>query len=154
MNWKPKTEDEIARERLAPEGLTPFTVLEATPSVSKKGKDMLTLKLNIHADDGCDYFIFDYVSPHFMAHKFRHFFCAVNRLNDYERGTVDTAGLVGCEGYCDVGVQDAKGDYPAKNIIRDYDKGDAKAEPAKAKPASPAPTPKTSAPAEDDEIPF
>ena len=158
MNWQPKTEDEVQREQLAPEGLTPFTVLaaEIVQSKSEKnaGKEQLKLKLNLHADDGFDYHVYDYIAPWAMAHKFRHFFVAVGREAEYSKGTVDPAGLVRLEGWCMVGIQKAKGQYGPRNSIVDYKAQDAMPpRPTETTAPEPKPTKQASADADDD-VPF
>lgn len=125
-SFTPKTEDEVQAEQLAPDGLTAFTVLESSEEISKseknKGKPMIKLKLNVHADDGFDYHVYDYIADWFMAHKFRHFFFAIGQGRQYEAGKIDASknAFAGKTGWADIGVQKAKGDFPAKNIIRDY----------------------------------
>jgi hypothetical protein len=125
MKFTPKTEDEVQAEQLCPAGKYPFTVLESAEVESKSaknlGKPMVKLKLNIHADDG-DYHVFDYIGDWFMAHKFRHFFFAVGMGHKYEAGTVDASNnaLQGLEGWCDIIIQKAKGEYGPKNSVNDY----------------------------------
>ncbi len=153
MQFQPKTEEEVIKDQLCPEGLQPFTVMEASETVSKKsGKPMIKLKLNVHGDDGFDYHVYDYIADWFMAHKFRHFFFAVNRGQDYETGNVRAESYVDCEGYCDVGIGKAKDGFPAKETIRDYNVEKAavvvKAAPAAAKSDAPTPAP------EEDDVPF
>ncbi len=124
MQFQPKTEEEVVAENLCPTGLQPFTIMEAAIVVSKseanKGKEMLKLKLNVHADDGFDYHVYDYVAPWFMAHKFRHLFFAVGCGADYQAGTVNTANLVGRDGWCDIAIGKAKDGFPAKETVKDY----------------------------------
>lgn len=151
MNFEPKTESELQEAQLCAKGKAPFTVMEAgiVPSKSAKnaGKEMLKLKLNVHSDDGNDYHIYDYVAPWFMAHKFRHFFYAVNRGQVYESGNIaNVASLVGLEGWCDVGIQAAKGQYGPKNIIADYV--------VQSATTASAPTASIPKPDEEDDVPF
>ncbi len=159
MQFQPKTEEEVVAENLCPTGLQPFTIMEAAIVVSKseanKGKEMLKLKLNVHADDGFDYHVYDYVAPWFMAHKFRHLFFAIGCGADYDAGTVNTDNLVGRDGWCDIAIGKARDGFPAKESVKDYNVEKATAAPAPVKAApltakSDAPKP---APEEDD-IPF
>ena len=123
-------------EQLCPKGKAPFTILEAEQVTSKSGKEMLKLKLNVHSDDGNDYHVYDYVSPEFMAFKFRHFFYAIGAGQAYEAGTVDVDSLVGREGWCEVGHQKGKDGYKTKESISDYltESDKSKPVPAPAKP--------------------
>ncbi len=146
MNWTPKSEEQIKQEVLCPEGKFPFTILEAGNATSKKGKAMIAMKVNVHGP-GKDYHVYDYISPHFMEHRFRHFFFCVGRGADYERGSLgDTKRLEGLEGYAYVGQQEAQNGYAPKNVIEDYAVEEGKT----ATTSAPAPT----APPEDDDIPF
>lgn len=124
MKWQPKTEDEVQQSQLCGEGKAPFTVMECGIVVSKSaknaGKEMMKLKLNIHADDGYDYHVYDYIAPWFMEHKFRHFFFSIGLGADYDAGKTDALKIKDREGWCDVGIQKAKGEYKSKNTIRDY----------------------------------
>ena len=149
MIFKAQTEDEVLAEQLCPKGKSPFTVLQAELAKSKKGADMLKLKLNIHADDGLDYHVYDYISPAFMAFKFRHFFYAIGRGDTYESGRVDPDTLVGAEGWCDVFHQKGKDGYGPKASISDYTTQSDKAS-APSQPAQPASQPKSN----EDDVPF
>lgn len=155
MNWTPKTEDEVMAAELCQKGKAPFTILEAqvTQSKSEKnaGKEMLKIKLNVHGEDGFDYHIYDYIAPWFMEHKFRHFWYCVGKGADYEAGKADIESLKGLEGWCEVGIQKAKGEYGPKNTITDYVAKNEKSAPAEkqqkvATPAAPV--------NESDDIPF
>lgn len=132
MNWTPKTEEEVTAEELCPVGRQGFTVMAASEEVSKKGNFMYKLKLNVHGSDGFDYHIYDYLSPNFSPVKFRHFFFAIGEGATYDAGTVHTEDLVGCEGFCEVGIEPARGGYKAKAKINDYLLPDAKIERPKA----------------------
>lgn len=154
MQFTPKSEEEVQAAQLAPVGLQPFTVLEAaivfSKSAKNSGKVMMKLKLNVQADDGFDYHIYDYIAPWFMEHKFRHFFFATNHGSDYEAGKVTPEEFVGCEGYCDIGVQKGKDGFPPKNIVRDYSAPEQKPmmTPALIVPATPAKV------ESEDDVPF
>jgi hypothetical protein len=146
MRFQPKTEEEVQAEQLCEEGDFPFTVLEASEGTSKSGKSMIKFKLNVHADDG-DYHIYDYISPEFMAFKFRHFFHAVGLGKKYDAGDVDCSQIVQREGFCSVIQQPGKGGYGPKNAIKDYIVGKQSAAPAQAPSPSAAPT-------TEDDVPF
>lgn len=124
MQFKPVTEEEALAAQLCPKGKAPFTVLEAAVVESKSaknaGKEMLKLKLDVHAEDGFDYHVYDYVAPWFMAHKFRHFFFCIGMGKAYEAGTVEPSSLAGREGWCEVGHEKAKGEFGPKAKILEY----------------------------------
>ena len=160
LGYTPKSEEELQEAQLGSAGSFPFTILTATVQASKKhpDRDLLALKVNVHHDDGRDYHVYDYVMPWAMEHRFRHFFVAVGMEAQYTAGTAtqDIPSLVGKTGWCELGIQKAKGTYGPKNIIVDYLKSaqpEARptAEPPKpAKPAKPQP-PK---PDQNDDVPF
>jgi hypothetical protein len=155
MRFVPKSETELQREqekfqesRLCPKGKQPFTVMECSEQKSKSGKDMLKLKLNVQAENGRDYHIYDYISPEFLAHKFRHFFSSIGRIADYELGNLECANYVGAVGFCEVRIQKARDEYEAKAVIDDYIKRDRTPD-TSASPAAPEPVP-----ADDSDCPF
>lgn len=157
--FEPKTEDEVQEEQLCPEGLYPFTILESSEVLSKskknEGKPMIKLKLNVHGDDGFDYHVYDYIADWFMAFKFRHFFVATGLQAEYESGQVDASdnAFAGRTGWADVGIQKAKNEFPAKNVIRDFKPQEEKPEAEKPEPKAAAkPAPKTAT--EEDDVPF
>lgn len=157
MKFQPKTEEELQKEMLCPEGPQPFTVMEAAIVQSKSeknaGKEMLKLKLNVHADDGFDYHIYDYVADWFMGHKLRHFLYAINCGQDYESGNIaNPSRYVGRTGMADIVVREAKGNYKAMAGVLDYsapgpDSDTPTTEKAQAKVEA-------QKPAEDDDLPF
>jgi hypothetical protein len=148
MNWTPKTEEELMEEKLCPKGKAPFTIMSAEPARSKSGSDMIKLKLNVHADDGFDYHVYDYISPAWMEHKFRHFWYAIGLGNVYESGNGSTELLQGREGWCDVGRDKGKDGFAPKETVVDYlPQNSAKIE------RPPAPKSDT-ATADNDDVPF
>ena len=119
MNWKPKTEDELYEDQLCPNGMHPFTVLEGGSAMSKSGKSMIRLKLNIHTEQG-DFHVYDYISPDWMEHKFKHFFYAVGLVDVYEAGALGETPLYERQGWCEIGRQKSKDGFPPKSVVTDY----------------------------------
>lgn len=124
MQFTPRTEDELQRESLCPDGLQAFTVMSAAFHTSKTGNESLKVKINIHGSDGNDYHAYDYISPEGrMAYKFRHFFAVIDRIDIYERGNItaqECEDITGLSGWCMVGVKPAKDGFKAANRINDY----------------------------------
>lgn len=126
MKFTPKTEEEVLAKQLCPEGKYPFTVLESSEVVCKSeknlGKPMIKLKLNVHADDGFDYHVYDYIADWFMEFKLRHFAFSVGQGLKYESGILDanSNAFQGFGGWCDVGIQKSKNGQGPKNVIQDY----------------------------------
>ncbi|MCP4898867.1 MAG: hypothetical protein GY906_17995 [bacterium] len=120
MDYTPKTDEEMDREGLLSDGKYQGVVLEAEETESKSGDPMVKLKVDVEGRH-----IFDYVSPHWFFHKFKHFVTAVGQ--DYEKGKLDVTPTVGAVVTATVETEPAHGDYKAKNIITDYAPGVAKA---------------------------
>lgn len=144
MRVEPKSEAEIQALNLRNPGEYDFAVLEAEEKLSQKGNEMVELKIQMEDSEGRRFTLFDYlVSIDSMAYKVRHFAEATGLLPEYEKGDMAAEYMIGRTGRCKVGVQPAKGAYPAKNVVADYI----------AIAGSPAPAAKT-AELVDDEIPF
>lgn len=133
MNFTPKSEDEIQRENLLPEGAYPFKVIKAEASKSKKGNDMIAIQIRVFADDGSQSTVFDYLLEA-MAFKLRHFCEEVGLLDKYEAGTLEPEDCEQREGMVQLEIQEADGAYRAKNNVVDYGAGDD----APSKPVPPA----------------
>jgi hypothetical protein len=150
MKFQAKTQEEIDAANLCEEGDYPFTIAEAAEQTSKRGQPMFKLKLLVHADGERDWHIFDYVSPAFMEHRLLHLCEGTGLFPQYAAGELEASELVGQEGHCRIIVQEAKGGYPAKNVVDDYLVPDRKK--AMAENKTKASTPLT--PPEDDDVPF
>jgi len=127
----------------------PFTVLKsdeiASKSVKNKGKLMFALKLNVHGPKS-DVHCWDYFAPLWLSPwKVKHFAATVGLTAQYEAGEMDGTldKFAGKVGYVKIGVEPANGNFPAKNVVKDYIVRD-----AKAKEAAPAP------PEDTSDIPF
>lgn len=120
MQFKPKTEKEIAEENLIPAGTYPFETMSAEPKRSKAGNDMIELKQRIFLPDGSEKTLTDWLleSP---AYKLFHYCAYTGLATHYERGTLQSTDCVGRQGYAKIGIQqDKTGQYPDRNSIRDY----------------------------------
>lgn len=123
MNFTPKTEEELARESLLSAGTYPFEVLEAIEQVSKKGNEMIKLKLNVFGQSGEQVHVYDYLLES-MAFKLRHFAEAAGLLRDYEAGKLDAQACVGKNGFVKLEIEEQLG-YVPRNTVKDYAKPDA-----------------------------
>ena len=119
MNFKPKTEKELAMAQLLPDGTYPYEVIEASEGVSKKGNSMVKLKLNVFGRDFSTH-IYDYVSGSFMEHRLRHFCYSCGLENVYGAGAIEPRQCVGRQGYAHVVLEEKNDGFPAKNVIYDY----------------------------------
>jgi len=119
FRFTPKTEDELDQSGLLEKGVYDFTVDTAT-SVNAKtdGTPMLKLGLTIYGPDG-EHKIFDNLHPK-LEFKIRHFCDSIGILKVYETGQIDPGACEGRSGKAKVDIESAKGDFPAKNNVRDY----------------------------------
>lgn len=143
MRIEPKTDQqlrEIEESSLLPEGVYDFEVISAVEKLSKTGNEMVEIKVRVETERS--YIITDFlVAIDSMAYKIKHFAESVGLLEEYKAGHMPAEQMVGSVGKAKVAIQAAKGEYKAKNVIRDYI-------PAKNGAV-------TRAPADlDDEIPF
>jgi len=114
---QPKTEEELDMERLLPKGTYDFEVVKAEEKQSKKGNDMIKANLKVFHGDGFQ-FVTDFLMEA-MPHKLRHFAETIGLLEAYDSGTLDANDLVGRSGKVRIDIEPA-GEYPAKNIAKDY----------------------------------
>lgn len=150
MKFAPKSEEEVSN--LIPKGEHAFEVLEADERQSKKGNDMIALKLGISYGDSLRG-VFDYlVDIDSMAYKTRHFADTVGMLAEYEKGTLNGADLIGLTGFCKLDIEPANDQFGPKNVVKDY----VKRVGSTAAPAAFAPKAANGAARDkmDDEIPF
>ncbi len=153
MQFKPKTEAELAIENLFPPGEYDFEVITAVDTVSKEkpdgsgGRPMMKVELNVF-NGGSTRRVTDYLLES-MAFKLIHFSKSIGLSNDYETGTLDPAKCVGRAGRVILKIEE-KGDYPAKNVVKDYAVKTAESDSIAPKVANAAPR----AVVGPDEVPF
>jgi hypothetical protein len=119
MRFMPKTEEEIAHDNLLEKGEYPFEISGGEDTQSKAGNDMIVLTVRVYKEDGSFNLVTDYLLEA-IAHKLRHAAEACGLLDKYEKGELTGEDFVGKTGMLKLGVQEAKGDFFAKNKINDY----------------------------------
>jgi len=125
MKFQPKTEKEIAEAGLLPVGVYPFEVLEASDSTSKAGNGMIVLDILIHAPDGSNRKLTDYLLEA-MAFKLYHFSKHHGLIDKYQAGSLTAEDCIGRSGWVKLGIQKGKpkpdggGDYPDRNSVATY----------------------------------
>ena len=93
MKFQPKSEDQILKEQLPPEGWTEAEVESCEEKVSKSGNPMLKLRLRLFTTDG-ERVMFDYLLESF-AIKLIHFCRAAGLEDIYKSGELDERQCVG-----------------------------------------------------------
>jgi hypothetical protein len=156
MRFQPKQENELSR--LLPDGEYGFEILDATDEVSKNNNEMIKLKIALYDGEDVGAYAFDYLMES-VAYKLRHCSIACGLLPQYESGELVANMFIGKIGQVKVIVQkDKTGQYPDKNVIKDYVTENVKQQPARAsqatRPSAGVPTGDNPPPHTDDDLPF
>ena len=155
MEIKPKSREEIAREKLLKPGIYDFEVMRAEETTSRAGNAMIKLKVRVFHDGG-EAHIYDYLVST-QVEKLCAFCDAVGLSKEYDAGDVKSDDMEGRSGRAKIGIEDEKpkedgeGNWPAKNKIKDYLPKSEKD--GGRKTEKPAPTPAEAA-AEKEDLPF
>lgn len=118
MKFQSRTEEEIEKERLLPEGTYPFTVKTAVETKSKKGNDMIALDLIIHSDRG-DWNMKDWLLAAF-ALKLCHFCRHMGLEDKYKDGTLTAEDCDQRQGFCKITQEPGQGNFGPQNRVDDY----------------------------------
>ena len=119
MNFTPRSAKEIAEAGLLPKGEYDFEVIRSENKVSKKGNDMIQVKLKVFHGASTP-FIDDYLLASMEA-KLRHFCEATGLLEKYESGALTAEDCLGRVGKVKIIVhEDKTGEYDPKNSVKDY----------------------------------
>ena len=118
MRFQPKTEHEIAMANIWPDGDYDFSCVEANDRISKKGSEMIEVKLRVFSSNGNESVVFDFLLEA-MAHKLRHFCESTGLLSVYDRGDLTASDCIGRNGICRLGSETG-GKYRPKNVVTDY----------------------------------
>lgn len=127
MKFTPKTDEELNAESLLAAGVYSFEVINAENKTSKSDNEMIVLTLQIFDHDGNHaQRLNDYLLEK-LAFKLKHAAEACGLLDEYQRGDLQAEWFIGKTGQVKIGVEPAKGDYQARNSVKDYviDKGSA-----------------------------
>lgn len=120
MQFKAKTEKELAEENLIPEGIYPFEVSKAEAKKSKRGNDMIELELRIFTPEGKERGLKDWLMEA-MGFKLFHFCAYTGLSHKYDAGTLNSHDCEGRSGFVKIEIQEDKtGQYPPRNSVRDY----------------------------------
>lgn len=122
LTFKPKTDDEIQREMLIPEGEYNFEVSKAIEKISKAGNPMIELTIKIWDHEGKEKTIYDYLmtgKPAYL-YKIKHFCYSIGKGDLYENGKISDVELMGGSGKLILVIRDSKDNYPPRNAVKDY----------------------------------
>jgi hypothetical protein len=117
MKFQPKTKDEFNAERLLAKGTYDGLIIKAEEKKSAKGNDMIALTVQVYS--GSQSVL---VNDWLLAGSQKLLdFCETTGLADaYMRGEVDADMVTQRNVSVKVGVEEAKGEFPAKNKISAY----------------------------------
>lgn len=120
LNFTPRTEEELKKTLLLPEGEYDFEVTGAEDTVSKQGNAMIKLTLKVFAPDGNTTPVYDYLLEA-LEYKVKHFCDSVGLINEYQAGTLDADMCSNRMGRCFLKIdKDKTGKYDDKNMVKDY----------------------------------
>ena len=155
MEIKPKSREEIAREKLLKPGIYDFEVMRAEETTSRAGNAMIKLKVRVFHDGG-EAHLYDYITST-QVEKLCAFCDAVGLSKEYDAGDVKSDDMESRSGRVKIGIEDEKpkedgeGNWPAKNKVKDYLPRNEKDGGRKVE--KPEPTPAEAA-AEKEDLPF
>jgi hypothetical protein len=121
MKFHPKTDKEIAEERLLTPGDYAFEISQGEDKVSSKGNDMIVLTLRVYKSGGEGFIILTDYLMEAMSFKLKHACDACGLTNQYESGELKGEDFFGKSGMLKLAIQsDKTGQYPDKNVVKDY----------------------------------
>lgn len=125
MQYEPKSEEQLNKERCIPEGTYPFEVVESRDRVSKSGKEMIEIKMKVYDDEHRSHLVYDYFLSGIMEFKLRHFCVTTNMLDRYEGGSLGAEDCIGRSGMIIISHSKDKED-PDKIWVKakDYEKSE------------------------------
>lgn len=154
MQFKPKTEKELKEQALWPEGEYDFEITKSEPAISgdkskTPGTPYIKMIARIFNAEGNERMVNTILHPA-MEWQLRAFCYETGMDDKYEAGTLEAADCEGCAGKLQLKIEQAKGDFPAKNVVKDWGaKAEKKARAEKAAlPVAPSDEP------ESDDVPF
>lgn len=124
MIFNPKTEDELQKEGLCPEGIYSYQVIKSEDRPNKAGTSIYTaITLKVWDDEGKEHLVFTNMA---LMKLLKHF-CDVNNMqNEYQSGNLPPESFMHKSGgRVMIGIEGEKpnpngGVYKAKNIVKDY----------------------------------
>lgn len=119
MKFEPKTEEEVQIAGLLEPGTYAAEVVKAEAKVSKSGNDMIALTLRVFDGKGEKRLVYDWLLDK-VEYKLRHFSASAGLLDRYQDGELSPGECEGKSVSVVLSIQPAKGEYSAKNNVKDY----------------------------------
>lgn len=120
MKFTPKSDSELNKERLLPEGEYDFEINKAADKTFKTGAVGIALTVMVYAPDGTARLVNDnLVFSDAAMFKVSQFSKCVGLYEKYKEGEISFTDCEGRSGKCKVGIE-PEGEYPAKNKIKSY----------------------------------
>jgi hypothetical protein len=120
LSKPPLSREQLKQGDLIEKGTYDFRVEDASEEVSKKGQDMIKLKLRIYMPDGRERLLTDYLTEA-LEFKFGNFCLATGLYEKYEAREITNWDCIGKSGQCKIGIKiDKEGVYADQNNVVDY----------------------------------
>jgi hypothetical protein len=123
MIFTPKTEEELQRDGLCPEGIYCYEVIKSEDKISEAGNEYVSITLKVWDNDGHEHLVFTNMS---LIKLLKHF-CDMNGLQEqYKSGNISSNEFLHKSGgRVVIAIQGEKpnpngGMYKAKNVVKDY----------------------------------
>ena len=122
ITFQPKSDDELQREMLIPEGEYNFEITKATEKVSKAGNPMIEIAIKVWDKEGKERYVYDYLmtSRPSLLYRIKNLCEAIGKNEIYEKGQISETDLYGASGKLTISIQSASVQHPAKNIVKNY----------------------------------
>ena len=121
MNFQPKTREQLNQQSRLPDGEYDFEVLESKDTKSKAGNDMIEMVVKVWTGEGDRFRIITDYLLEAMSFKLINFCEATGLSERYIAGQLKANDCAGRVGKCKIGWKvDRTGDFPDKNVIKDY----------------------------------
>ncbi|MGI0012333.1 MAG: hypothetical protein ACREBU_02660 [Nitrososphaera sp.] len=122
MNYTPKTEEELDKEALLPEGSYDFEVVSTSDRPSKSGNEMIALKLCVFGRDGSSHYVYDYIAlgTNLGERKLRRAAVSCGLLDIYNSGKLTDRDFLNTAGKVFLKQKEGTVEFPPKNIVTEY----------------------------------
>lgn len=125
MTYTPKTEEQLAKEGLLPDGTYDFEITETEKGISKKGNEMWIIKQTFFDLEGNGRIIKTWITfgNNYGERMFRHLADTCGLIAQYDGGNLKHSDFVGKSGRADI-IQRQDDKLTWWNSVKDYVKRD------------------------------